>query len=391
MMTDNMTPYERIEKAWNLEEADHVPVAPLVIYILPYVAGLSFKEILGDPDNLVQAVIDNSDLVGDNIHPLLTVHDHHALLPNTGWETTTLHWKFWEQFPPEGNIPSSYFDRVMFEDYEDILERGFAQVLFNKQINPEVFEKSIDQLLYDGFEYPADFWRAWRRFVKETGKALMFGSRATMGFDYLIYLRTFEKIAEDVAERPEQIKALSKVIAEYEITRAMAKCMQAGAGEIPGAENIFLQMGLSGPPYVSPMVFDEFVYPDLKMQVDMAVERGFKVHLHLDGDMILVLESLSHIADGLPKGRVLLDFEKTDMKVAKETLGGKVCIYGNVPAAKMVYGSTEEVDAYCKQLIEDCGEGGGFILGTECEVPWDAKPDNVRAMIRAAEVYGRYG
>ena len=75
--------------------------------------------------------------------------------------------------------------------------------------------------------------------------------------------------------------------------------------------------------------------------------------------MTLVLESLSHIADGLPKGRVLLDFEKTDMKKAKEFVGDKVCIYGNVPAAKMVYGSPEEMDAYCKQLIEDCGEGGG--------------------------------
>ncbi len=42
--------------------------------------------------------------------------------------------------------------------------------------------------------------------------------------------------------------------------------------------------------------------------------------------------------------RVLLDFEKTDMKKAKEIVGDKVCIYGNDPTVKMVYGSTEEVD-----------------------------------------------
>ena len=42
--------------------------------------------------------------------------------------------------------------------------------------------------------------------------------------------------------------------------------------------------------------------------------------------------------------RTLLDFEKMDMKKAKEIVGDKVCIYSNVPAAKMVYGSTEEVD-----------------------------------------------
>jgi uroporphyrinogen-III decarboxylase len=389
-MPNTMTPYQRVEKAWNLEQADRVPVAPLVIYILPYQAGLSFKEFFDDPERMVDAVIDQIDLVGDNIHPLLTVHDHHALLPNTGWETTTLHWRFWDEFPPEGNIPSSYFDRVMVEDYEDIRRRGFAQVLFNKQLHHSVFEKSIDKWLYDAFEYPADFWRAWRRFVDETGKALMFGTRATIPFDYLIYWRTFEGITADVVERPDEVKALCEIIAEYEIVRAMHKCTQAGAGEVPGAENIFLQMGLCGMPYISPGVFDEFVYPYMKKQADMAVRRGFKVHFHLDGDMTLVLDQLSHIADGLPKGRILLDFEKTDMAVAKQALGDKVCIYGNVPAAKMVYGSPQEVDEYCRDLIQRCAPGGGFILGTECEVPWDAKPENVRAMITAAEKYGVY-
>jgi uroporphyrinogen-III decarboxylase len=389
-MAETMTCYERVEAAWNLKQADRVPVAPLVIYILPYLAGLSFHEILSDPEKLVQAAIDHSDLVGDNIHPLLTVHDHHSLLPNTGWERTTLHWRIWDQFPPKGNIPSSYFDKVIFEDYEDVMRRGFAQAIFNKHINPEMFERSIEDWLYDAFEYPIDFWNAWRRFVSETGKALMFGSRATIPLDYLIYCRTFGKITEDVTERPEQVKALCEIIGEYEIMRAMAKCMQAGAGEVPGAENIFLQMGLSGPPYISPSTFDEFVYPTMKKQVDLAVGRGFKVHFHLDGDMTLVLDRLRHIVDGLPKGRVLLDFEKTNMRKAKEILGDRVCIYGNVPAALMVYGSTEEVDSYCQKLIKDCAEGGGFILGTECEVPWDAKPDNVRAMIAAAKKYGEY-
>jgi uroporphyrinogen-III decarboxylase len=56
----------------------------------------------------------------------------------------------------------------------------------------------------------------------------------------------------------------------------------------------------------------------------------------------------------------------------------------------LVYGSVEEVDEYCRQLIEDCASGGGFILGSECEAPWDSKPENVRAVIEAASKYGVY-
>jgi uroporphyrinogen-III decarboxylase len=56
----------------------------------------------------------------------------------------------------------------------------------------------------------------------------------------------------------------------------------------------------------------------------------------------------------------------------------------------MVYGTPDEVDAYCKKLIEDCGQGGGFILGAECETPWDSKRENVVAMKQAAVKYGMY-
>lgn len=389
-MKATMTCYDRLEAAWNLEEADRVPVAPLVIYILPYLAKMTFTEMIADPEKLAQSAIDHSDLIGDCLHPVLTIHDHQALLPHACWDRITLDWRIWDHFPPEGNIPSAYFDKEMIEDYDDVMERGFSTLMFNKQISKDVFERSIDDFLYYGFEYTKDYFKAWKRFCEETGKTLVMGSRAIIPFDYVISYRTFPKIADDVIEQPEKIKEICKIIGEYEIMRAMHKCMMAGAGEVPGAEKIFLGNGMGAPPYVSPKIFDEFCYPTLKMQVDMAVNRGFKVHVHLDGDLTQCLSTLRGITDGLPKGRVLIDFEKTDMKKAKEILGDSVCIYGNVPAALLVYGSPEEVDDYCRQLIENCAEGGGFILGSECEVPWDAKPDNIRAMIKSAENYGQY-
>jgi uroporphyrinogen-III decarboxylase len=389
-MAGRLTCYERVEKAWNLQKADRVPVAPMVIYILPYLAGLSFKEMIENPERLAQAAIDNRELVGDFIHPVLTILDHQAVLPNSTWDQVSIDWRIYEDFPPRGNIPSAFFDKDMIGSYDGILERGFAPVLFNRKLNKSVFQRGVDDWLYYGFEYPHLFWRAWHRFVRETGKCLQMGARAVIPFDALIHYRTFELITEDVIERPEKVKQVCEVLGRYEILNAMGRCMVAGAGEVPGAEKIFLGNGMGAPPYVSPRIFNEFVYPYLKMQVDIAVNRGFKVHVHLDGDLTLVLDTLSKITDDLPTGMVMLDFEKTDMKKAKEVLGDKVCIYGNVPAALMVYGTDSEVISYCRKLIEDCADGGGFILGSECEVPWDAKPENVRAMIDAAEEYGRY-
>jgi len=61
-----------------------------------------------------------------------------------------------------------------------------------------------------------------------------------------------------------------------------------------------------------------------------------------------------------------------------------------VPSTLLVYGTPDEVDKYCKRLIDDCAPGGGYVLSTECETPWDSKPENVRAICQAAVKHGQY-
>jgi len=388
-MSEKMSRYERLEAAWNLKEGDRVPAAPLNCYIIPYRGGITIKEMFFEPEKLIQASIRCLDIIGDNIDPNITTLDHLSFLGKSGWDQATLDWRIWERFPPEGNIPS-FFEKVMIEDYDDVMERGFSTVLFNKKIHKDLFQRSLDEFLYYEFDYPRVYARAWRRFVEDYEVPLLMGGRATIPFEFVLYYRGFSQYAEDIFERPEKVKKMCELVLEREILRAINQAMIMGAGEVPGAEVIFFQAGIVGPPYVSPRVFEEFVWPTLKKGVDMIVKRGFKAHVHTDGDLTSVLPLLKHITDGLPKGKVLLDFEKTNMKKAKEILGDRVCLFGNVPASLLVYGTPADVEKYCRGLIKDCAEGGGFILATECETPWDAKPENVRAIIDTAIKYGRY-
>ena len=70
------------------------------------------------------------------------------------------------------------------------------------------------------------------------------------------------------------------------------------------------------------------------------------------------------------------------MQLARRKLGGH-CIFGDVPATMLAFGGEEDVTAYCKMLIREIGADGRFILGAGCEIPPNAKPENVRAMLRA--------
>ncbi len=94
----------------------------------------------------------------------------------------------------------------------------------------------------------------------------------------------------------------------------------------------------------------------------------------------------------LPAGKVLLQLDGlTDIFAAKERIGDRMCLFGDVPAAKLATGSATEVTEYCHRLIEVVGKGGGFMLAAGCEVPPNARPENVRAMVEAVDKYGRYG
>ena len=91
----------------------------------------------------------------------------------------------------------------------------------------------------------------------------------------------------------------------------------------------------------------------------------------------------------LPKASVLWFFDRTDMHRAKDVLGGHSPIMGNVPISMIATGTPEQVKAYCRDLIDYCGKGGGYILcsGTQLD---DAKEDTVRAMIDFTKEYGVY-
>jgi len=74
---------------------------------------------------------------------------------------------------------------------------------------------------------------------------------------------------------------------------------------------------------------------------------------------------------------------------AKEVLGGKVCIGGNVPASLILTGTVDDVRGYCKDLIDNVAPGGGYVMafGTAMD---EGKPDTVRAMVQFTKEYGVY-
>lgn len=144
-----------------------------------------------------------------------------------------------------------------------------------------------------------------------------------------------------------------------------------------------LHKGADG--WMSPNQFETFYWPSLKKVMDALINEGIICVMFAEGGYNTRLESITDF----PKGSVVWWFDQTDMAKAKKILGNKFCIQGNVPSSLIVTGSPADVKERCRKLIEDCGEGGGYILCAGC-IPDNPKLENLQAMMAAVKEYGLY-
>jgi hypothetical protein len=185
----------------------------------------------------------------------------------------------------------------------------------------------------------------------------------------------------DCRDRPEEVfgAAGDLIDSYYFVTRFLTSLM--------GIPRVYIALHRSSNDFLSPKMFAELAFPSLKKLVDKLVAGGISPVLHCDGNWDLNLEKLRE----LPAGNCVVQFDSpTDIFRAKEVIGDRMCIMGDVPAYMLCLGSTSEVDEFCHRLIEEVGRGGGFIMGAGCEIPPNASPANVKVMLDSVVKYGYY-
>jgi uroporphyrinogen decarboxylase len=132
-------------------------------------------------------------------------------------------------------------------------------------------------------------------------------------------------------------------------------------------------------------LFREFALPYLKELHAHIASRGVPPLLHICGQTSRILDAMSE------SGAALFSLDDISMAEARDRVGEKVALMGNVhPAQTLLRGKPEEVLAEVKEL---CAIGRtskcGFIVGSGCEVPIGAPPENVEAMMAGVREYGK--
>lgn len=137
--------------------------------------------------------------------------------------------------------------------------------------------------------------------------------------------------------------------------------------------------------FMSTEQFERFYWPGLKACIQAVNRMGGVSKIYTQGNMEKKLDILRDV----PQGSAIYYFTGTNLKKAKQKLGGHVCIAGGVDGVLLLQGTPKQVVWDVREVLDTCMPGGGYLLDTTVQLD-NARPENLHALFDTAFKYGVY-
>jgi hypothetical protein len=402
---------QRLLDVYMVEEPDRVPVTLPVGALPAYLNGIDYRTAMYDYEKAAEGwtkfneefemdeYVSPAMVLPGRVYEMLGYKLYswpgHGL-PNTatGFQYNEGEYMLADEYDALINDPSSYLARVYSPRVFGALgSLGMLPSPIGLTELPSLalmpfamppLQNALQTLINVGKELAT--WGAFAFQFAQRGIALgfprsMLGTLVKAPFDYLgDTLRGTKGIMMDMYRRPDEVLEAVDVLADMTIAYAISN-----VNATRSLMAVFpLHKGADG--WMSDRQFETFYWPSLKKIINALINEGILVSLFAEGSFNTRLESVNEF----PKGAVHWMFDRSDMARAKTILGNRCSISGNVPASLLVAGTPREVKEYCRNLIEVCGKGGGYLLACGTAGVDESKPENLRAMMEAAKEYGVY-
>lgn len=352
----------RVEKAIALEKPDKTPVVLLADAFCAAHMGVRLSEFCSSLQFSNKVMVDSikglgnlegfdSAFVAANLFPMSLMT--RIKLPGRELPENIL-WQLDEQ------------ELLTREDYDTILKTGWTP--FMKDYTRERLNIDLDKILGELADTP----RMVKNF-EDAGYFVYSPLVINLVNERISGGRSMQKFIKDMYSVPEKVEAVIDII-QQETIEEMRQAIKATHSKV-----VFISPARGASEFYSRKLWERFVWKYLKQVADAILDMGAVCNFHIDSDWERDLEYFKIY----PRGTCVFETDGvTDIYKIKETLGGSMCIKGDVPAAMLAIGTPEEVYNYSTKLIE--GIGPGLILSSGCAVPLNARVENVKAMLAAA-------
>lgn len=198
-------------------------------------------------------------------------------------------------------------------------------------------------------------------------------------FSHLCGVRGLKNLLLDLYRRPGIVRDVLNLLQEVKVKEVEAFI------ESPSE---VLYYDVWGSFDMSPAHFREWILPDLKKITSIVRKANKYIGFYMVGkirDQILIaLEAKPHYIEPFERQ------SNITLKEAKKLYGKKICIMGNFDPVILAFGSVKDAERETLRCLEEGMEDGGYVLTTGDEVPANAKIENLKAMVKTVEKYGRY-
>jgi hypothetical protein len=338
----------------------------------PRYMGMSVDEYCADPEARVRVTLGAMERLGglDGLNSVPIGYNTVGL--STLWLSRVL--KPGRDLPPDALWQVQEAEVMTVDDYDTIIERGW-----------DAFLKDYMPRVADPAELDAN--RAWSREnasrVVETfrahGYVAMSGGDTSIPFEFLCGGRSMKQFFLDLYRRPDKVQAAMDVMVPDLIRAGISSAKRTG---IP---RVWVGGWRSASALVAPRLWERFVLPYFVKIIEALADAGVVSILHFDQDWTRDLARLREF----PAKMCILNLDgMTDVRKAKQVLGDRMAIMGDLPAAMFSAGTPEQVRAYVRDLVCDVGPSG-LILAPGCDAPIDTRPENMEAWIAACHEFGK--
>jgi hypothetical protein len=354
----------RILKAVALEEPDRTPVVLEYSGFAAYVTQTPMAAFLRSPKTNVDTMIQAFHIVGESdainygaFWPYGLCYDFMARVRVPGVDLPKN--EMWQVVETE---------LIGRNDYDRILDLGW----------PDFFRKMMHERILN--DVPQEYLLPQRKSIdiraewQAHGIPVLSGGDITTPIELLCGARSLTEFAMDLLEIPDKVEAAMDTILPHLAGKAVRRAKDL---DYP---LVWIGGWRSAPYWLSPVMWNRFVWPYFRKMVFEVIDAGLIALLHLDSDWTRELERFKE----LPRGKCIMALDgETDIFRAKEVLGNHICIMGDVPAFMLYLNNPDDIYQYCSRLIRKLGPQG-FILQSGCDIPTNAKLENVQAMVAAA-------
>lgn len=336
-----MNSLERLIASGKGERLDCVPVAPGIGHYAAVKAGQPVTAVAWNPELMASVVIQSVER-----------HGHDSCSPITDY----------------GHGTESMGSTAVIRDWEQTYVGEYAV-----QTEADVARLKLPDPLKDG-RMPVII-ECEQILVEQLGNSVGINGGLSGPLSFAANLRGPQQILYDMIDRPGMVHDMMALA--FEATKAFgeAQVLRGGVGTV----NIYDPMATM----ISNSMVEEFSFAYLEPLISHIHSLGSLVLLHICNDTSRLINRMVEIGADILSLDVQVDLAK-----AKEIVGGRASISGNVATNNLALLSPDEIYQESCRCIQKAASGGRYTLSSSCEVPFETPPENIDAMIRAAREFG---